>query len=497
MGLVLSTGLSLGTAVASQAACCFTSAACRCLGSISCASSTATRVAYSFLFLLNAILSWIMMSDFVGKKLADLSHGYLKLDCQDCYGVLAVHRICFALALFHGVMAAMLVGVESSRNRRAGWQNGFWGPKVTLWIGLIVMAFFIPNEFFIGYSKSVALLGSGAFILLQLLLLIDFAHSFSERLIDNYQQTESRSAMALLVGMTVGLLVVAVTLTGVMYGFFSAAPCKLNQFFISFNLVLCIGAAILSVAPAIQESNPRSGLAQVSIVVAYATYLVLSAVSNAPTVDAADAVCNPVGAARGSQTASVALGAAFTFLAILYSTSTAAVQGTRVLGHDLDPDAEEARVPLLATSHEPTTAAAIDPALQAAVDSGALPASALPGIVAGASGMQQPQQPQVIVVHAGPSDQYPTEDEATGVAYSYAFFHVVFALAAMYLAMLVTSWNTVDVVSRAPTDDDGLLVEIGKSWAAVWVKIVSGWMVIGLYGWTLLGPVVLTDREWS
>ncbi|KAI9179616.1 Membrane protein tms1 [Blastocladiella emersonii ATCC 22665] len=497
MGLVLSTGLSVGSMLATQAACCFSSAACRCIGSINCASSTATRAAYSFLFLVNAVISWIMLSDFVGKKLASITHGYLELNCTECYGVLAVQRVCFTLTLFHSVMAALLVGVETSRDRRAGWQNGFWGPKLILWLGVAVACFFVPNEFFIGYSNYVALIGAGAFVLLQLMLLIDFAHTFSERLIINYEETESKASMVTLIGVTVGLLVLGVTATGVMYGFFAGDGCSLNQFFITFNLILCLIACILSVTPQIQEQNPRSGLTQVSIVVAYASYLVMSAVANEP----ADAgTCNPLLAARGSQTATVVVGALFTFLAILYSTSTAAVQGRRILGHDVDRDAEEASVPLL-QAQQPDAAAVIadvDPALQAAVASGALPASALLNATRTTStNAGGNTTTNVVIVRAGPNDEYPTEDEAHGVAYSYAFFHVVFALAAMYLAMLLTNWNAVTIVGRAPAGDDGLLVEVGKSWAAVWVKIVSSWLVIALYGWTLLGPVVLTDRDWN
>jgi hypothetical protein len=108
------------------------------LGSINCESSTATRAAYSALFFVNSIFSWLLLSDFAGKKLSEITHGYLKLDCQDCYGVLAVQRLCFALALFHFIMAGLCLGIKNSKNRRAGLQNGFWGPKIILWLGLIV-----------------------------------------------------------------------------------------------------------------------------------------------------------------------------------------------------------------------------------------------------------------------------------------------------------------------------------------------------------------------
>ena len=72
----------------------------------------------------------------------------------------------------------------------------------------------------------------------------------------------------------------ALTLTGVMYAYFAKDGCQLNQFFISFNLVLCFIVSALCVAPAIQEANPRSGLSQSVVVVVYLTYLILSAVAN-------------------------------------------------------------------------------------------------------------------------------------------------------------------------------------------------------------------------
>ena len=55
-------------------------------------------------------------------KLEDWSYQYLKLDCKDkdrCYGVLAVHRISFALTLFHCILGLLLIGVKDTRTRRA------------------------------------------------------------------------------------------------------------------------------------------------------------------------------------------------------------------------------------------------------------------------------------------------------------------------------------------------------------------------------------------
>lgn len=46
----------------------------------------------------------------------------------------------------------------------------------------------------------------------------------------------------------------------------------------------------------------------------------------------------------------------------------------------------------------------------------------------------------------------------------------------------------------AAPGQDGDFVRIGQSYTAVWVKIVSGWLCLIIYGWTLLAPVMMPDR---
>lgn len=81
------------------------------------------------------------------------------------------------------------------------------------------------------------------------------------------------------------------------------------------------------------------------------------------------------------------------------------------------------------------------------------------------------------------------DDEKNGCQYNYTFFHLVFALAAMYISMVLTNWNTYQ--TEEGSDD---LIYIGQSWPAVWVKVVSSWICYGLYGFSLLAPVLFPDR---
>ncbi len=56
----------------------------------------------------------------------------------------------FGVALFHAFLALLLIAVKSSRDPRAIVHNGLWPPKLLALAGIIVGAFFIQNNFYIG-----------------------------------------------------------------------------------------------------------------------------------------------------------------------------------------------------------------------------------------------------------------------------------------------------------------------------------------------------------
>jgi serine incorporator 1/3 len=206
----------------------------------------------------------------------------------------------------------------------------WWGPKVLLWLVLLFISFAIPNGFYLVWGNYVALIGATLFILLGLVLLVDFAHSWTETCLDNWENSDSNFWQWVLVGSTASAYAATIALTGVLYAFFASSGCTLNRFFISFNLALSILITIVCVHPAVQEHNPRSGLAQAGMVAAYCTYLIASAIGNH-----AHETCNPFrrsdapGSIAGT---TVVLGAVFTFLAIAYSTTRAATQSRALVG---------------------------------------------------------------------------------------------------------------------------------------------------------------------
>ncbi|EGN98949.1 hypothetical protein SERLA73DRAFT_108164 [Serpula lacrymans var. lacrymans S7.3] len=490
MGLLLSLPLAgpLGaiatSCFAGAAFCCTSTAASMFFKSCNCNSSIATRVGFAIIFLLNSLLAWLMKTPFAIRQIEHWSYDYIKMDCDDgkCYGVLAVHRICFALSLLHALLSLSLIGVQDTRDKRAAIQNGWWGPKVLLWIILVVVSFFIPNGFFIFWGNYVSLIGATIFILLGLVLLVDFAHSWSETCLDNWERSNSNIWQWILIGSTAGMYITTIALTGVLYAFFAGSGCTLNRFFISFNLALCVIITIMCIHPLVQEHNPRSGLAQSGMVAAYCTYLIVSAISNHDHES-----CNPWnrngGPSSGTRTTTVALGAVFTFLAIAYSTSRAATQSRALVGRGKKGGAVQ--LPIDDSPHAEMEVVSTQPgriespryqALLAAVEAGAIPASAL----------YEEDEDDEDEEDLGET----RDDERTGTRYNYSWFHIIFAIGAMYVAMLLTDWN---VVSTEQGESEEI-VYIGRSETAMWMRVVSSWVCMILYMWSLLAPVLMPDR---
>ncbi|KAI5839352.1 serine incorporator/TMS membrane protein [Morchella snyderi] len=455
---------------------CCGAAACSALCSAcgKCNSSTATRISYALIFLVNCILSWIMLTPWAIKRLEHLALDYFPISCmgEKCYGFVAVHRIQFALGFFHAVLAVILLGVNSTRDGRAAIQNGYWGPKIIAWFLLIVITFLIPENFFLVWGNYFALIGAMLFLLLGLILLVDLAHTWAETCLEKIEESDSKAWRGILLGSTLGMYIGSIALTIVMYIFFAGTGCSMNQTAITINLLLFLGVSFVSIHPTIQEYNSRAGLAQSAMVAIYCTYLTMSAVSMEPD----DKQCNPLLRARGTRTASIVLGAIVTFLTIAYTTTRAASQGVGPLNKGTPSPANGGYTAIGDSEHglittEPTRSEMRARALRRAVDDGSLPASALD---------EESDDEDDRVAR--------TDDEKFGAQYSYTGFHIIFFLATAWTATLLT-------MSLEPgKGDEDSFSPVGRTYAASWVKIVSAWVCYLLYTWTLIAPVVLPDR---
>ena len=106
-----------------------------------------------------------------------------------------------------------------------------------LWIRLVIGTFFIPNDFFFVWGKYASLIGAIIFILIGLILLVDFAHTWSETCMDKHDQSNDNKWKMILIGSTLLMFASAIVMTSLMFAF-SRSGCSINQFFIFFNLAL-------------------------------------------------------------------------------------------------------------------------------------------------------------------------------------------------------------------------------------------------------------------
>jgi len=444
--------------------------------------SMATRIAYAFILLVNSIVAWIMLTPWAIKKLEHLTLDYMTIctDAHQCYGFMAVHRINFALALFHFLLAILLLGVQSTKDGRAALQNGYWGPKIVVWVAFVVLSFFIPEGFFVVWGGYIAYFGAMLFLLLGLILLVDLAHTWAELCLEKIENQDSRLWRGLLIGSTVGMYLASFAMTIVMYIYFAGSGCSMNQTAISVghspspfrsttdnqqvNLVVFLIVSFISVQPAVQESNPKAGLAQAAMVTVYCTYLTMSAVAMEPD----DRNCNPLVRARGLRTSSIVIGAIVTMLTIAYTTTRAATQGIALGsrgGHNSYSRLENEEYEHGLVTQQPSASRREmrAEALRQAVESGSLPASALD------ESDDDDDEPNV------------KDDERNGTQYNYSLFHIIFLLATMWVATLLTQ--------NLDRDATGDFAPVGRTYWASWVKIISSWVCYAIYIWSLVAPV--------
>ncbi|GAB6019232.1 Membrane protein tms1 [Chamberlinius hualienensis] len=444
-------GAVLGLCSATSLACCCGSAACSlcCAACPSCKNSTSSRIMYAVMLLLVTITACIMLSPGLQDGLKNVPFCNDKVvDCSVVVGYQAVYRVCFTLTCFFALFALLMIGVKSSKDPRSGIQNGFWGIKYLILIGGMVGAFFIPGQEFANVWMYFGLIGGFLFILIQLVLIIDFAHSWAESWVGKYEETESKGWYFALLFFT--FLNFSLSLVGVVlfYIYYTAGnDCGLHKFFISINLILCIIISILSILPKVQEAQPRSGLLQASAVTLYTMYLTWSAMSNQPdqsckpnftAIFTGTTTATPPTASSGVDAASI-VGLVIWFCCVLYSSVRTATNS---------------QMSKLTMSEKILIK-----------DDGSH-----------GSGDEE----------SGDNKVWDNEDE--GVAYSWSFFHVVFALATLYVMMTLTNWYKPNTAR---------ITEMSANIASVWVKIISSWLCLLIYTWTLVAPLILRDRDFS
>nr|CAB3265985.1 serine incorporator 5-like [Phallusia mammillata] len=460
-----------------QVACCCGSAACSlccsCLPSIK--TSTGTRLMYMFFLVIVTAISCIMLSSTVQTSLqgSTIFTQFCSIvnsprDCAVLFGVDAVYKIMFGAACFYFLFLLITIGISSTKDCRAGIHNGFWFLKFLALAGLCIGAFFIPDSsMFVQVWLYFGMVGGILFIILQLILLIDFAHTWNGSWLIGAEDNKcwlggiAFFTFLFFAGSITGFILMIVYYT-------DSIGCATNKAFIGVNFSLLIIVSFMAISPKVQKHQPKSGLLQASVVATYVTYLTYSAIASAPpeirsvlntTVTPSVLQPKPVSCFQGAQTSTsdtIALvtGLVFIFIVVIYvslRTTTSSEQERLTIRGNTDVEEASACCCCIGSSD------------------------------GGEAGEKDP------LVSDDKGGQGVIDDEEDGVTYSYSFFHFIFLLTTLYTMMTLTNWFSPGQNWERSFTDGNV--------AAMWVKIVTSWAAVIIYVWTLLAPACFPDRE--
>jgi len=382
--------------------------------------------------------------------------------------------------LYHLLLSLVLIGVNSSKDIRAQLNNGWWALKIPLLFFFIIGDFFIPGEFFTVYAWA-SVFGAGAFIFIQLILLLDLAYSWSESWVAKWQYdivdgNENKKWYYALLGCTLFFFLVAIVMNVMLYILFCEdAKCWYNPLMITINIVVCIILVVLSVHPKIREYNDRIGLLQASIFTVYCTYYVYSAILSEPNT-CSDLPFNFFSDYYSESSAitdslvdwvTLIFGAIFTVASVVYA-SLSVGSSSNFIGYK-DEHAKEDIESLINTD---------------GLDEGDIPLDEI--------------EVKKECVNDDEDDEEDHDDEKDQNSYNYSLFHLAFAMGAMYVGMLLTNWSVVSS-DLSITNEDYYVVqgETDSGWVAVFIKLLTVVAAFGLYSWSVFAPMLMPNRHWE
>lgn len=372
-----------------------------------------------------------------------------------CYGSLSVLRVMMALAIFHGVMALVMIGATSadSNSARYDLQHSWWSIKLfLLGVGLVATFLAVQNALVLAYYW-VAFVGSLLFTLVQIVLLVEFAHRTTLYLAEGYHKAALHVGRPGRCAAGCGMVIVVVfayVTTGVFFGMIFAITASQQGCGMAWAIaiVTLVLSALVTLGAIAAHRSARGGLAPVAIVVLYCAYLVWSGLT---PMALRDSECMPVASAPTNED----------------DPSPGLVYVSSLMGlHDVSRDAQHfillgtAMVALLyATLRTSSRVADVEDAeasirLEEDEESDAV----------------QPEAP---------------------VVYNFTLFHIIFALAACYATMVLLGWNRVHISSASSLNTARQeTIFVNHTTNSLWIKTLSAWFTLLLYMWTACAPLV-------
>jgi len=356
-------------------------------------------------------------------------------DTDKCVGFGAVFRISFALAVWFA-LHALLVRFRSC----ARFDVDYWLPRILLLLGLLVVSYLIPSDFYDEGYVQISRVFGGLFLLLQVIVFIDFAVLWNKDWTSEEKQMYKTTLAVALVFYLVSLAVLVL-----LFVYFADPGCGLNKFFIAWTLIGTFFLTVMSVSAWIS----RGGILPAAVVTLYSYYLAYDAMASDP------GSCNPV---KSDELWSLIVGLVLSALSITKAAYTLA-NSQSIHGQSDVP---------LNQNDDDSVEAGLPPA----------PASSL--------------SPPSLALSPSPSAALQDEAEAMVDPQRSFRFHFIMMCAAMYMSMLLTGWGSSQEVKEHDSKKAHDL-----NLMSMWIKIITQWVTHLVYGFYLLAPKIFPDRDFD
>lgn len=406
-----------------------------------------------------------------------------------CKGNAAVYRISFMTAAFFLIMT---VGSAASKT----FHTGLWLIKFLGYAALITLGFFLPNNIFdnSGYAWF-SRVCSVIFLISQVLILVDFGYTWND---DWYNKGEKEASdghdgccqgccggwggqgnryFGGILASCAGCYIFFITGISLLYTYYNL--CSFNTTIITVTLLLVV---ILTVVQLTTPAEIGGALLPAAVVTAYATYLCWSALSNNP-----DESCFPsegIGS-HSDNPGLLAVGIMITGLSLAWTTNTAAASLPGLFQHNKNVTAASSTSAdsfsyLVEDGNSTSSPTSVQPSANK-------PTTDLEGGPASSSNGAQ------LTGDEGETTSKEDEQEKVDAQHIWAF-HLILGVGAIYMAMLLTNWGAA-VDSTEVSDNPAGAATRGNT--AMWITILTQWLAVGMYVWTLSAPRLMPDRDFS
>jgi len=303
-----------------------------------------------------------------------------------------------------------------------------------LFVALVVLSFTLPESVFVGFA-DVSRFGSGIFMILQIIVLIDFVYLWNENWVKNAEEKKSDSWLYGLLATAGVLLVASIVFWVLFFHWYGAGDCHLQQTFISLTIVFSAVVSLVSVS----GFASNGGLLPAASIVGYNTYLLYNALKSDPSH------CNS-SSGDAQDATQILFGLFFAAASITFSSYSLAQQQKNLQLQESEREGSQMRL------------------------------------------LDDPDEENADGKPVRRVAKENDEEEEIEVPADTFFFHFIMILASMYSGMLLTNW-AVDLTDNSKT------FTLGKQ--NMWVNMVTQWLVFAMYLWTMVAPAMFPDRDFA